>query len=184
MANDGPNQAILEDVQIAFRNFAGKEGQYNREGDRNFAVLLNPETAEAMVKDGWNVKYLKPREEGDTEQAYLSVAVNYKGPRPPRIVMITSKGRTPVPEEMVEVVDWVDIKQVDLILNPYSWSVNGKSGVKAYLKSLFVIIQEDYLELKYSDVPELGAGPDQVALESAERLAIEGGFIDAEIVED
>lgn len=176
MANDGPNQAILEDVQIAFRNFAGKEGQYNREGDRNFAVLLDNDTADAMAKDGWNVKHLKPREEGEVEQAYISVSVNFKGPRPPRVVMITSKGRTPLPEELVEFLDYADIKTVDIILNPYNWSVSGKSGVKAYLKSMYVIIQEDYLELKYNQVPELGAAP--------EPLAIEGGFVDAEIVED
>ncbi len=167
---------VMEDVQIIFRNFAGKEGQYNREGDRNFAVLLDPETADAMAKDGWNVKYLRAREEGDVEQPYISVSVNFKGPRPPRVVMITSKGRTPLPEELVEFLDYADIKQVDVILNPYSWSVQGKSGVKAYLKSLFVIIQEDYLELKYNEVPEIGAAPEQ--------LAIEGGFVDAEIVEE
>lgn len=34
------NTILLEDVRIIFRNFAGREGMYNREGDRNFAVLL------------------------------------------------------------------------------------------------------------------------------------------------
>ncbi len=175
MANE-LGQAILENVQITFRNFAGKEGQYNREGDRNFAVLLDEETAAAMEKDGWNIKRLRPREEGDVEQAYLSVSVNFKGPRPPRVVMITSKGRTPLTEDLVEFLDYADIKQVDVILNPYSWSVNGKSGVKAYLKSLFVIIQEDYLELKYSEVPELGASPEPLAIESGD--IIEGEVVD------
>ncbi len=35
-AND--NTVLMEGVRIIFRNFSGKEGQYNREGDRNFAV--------------------------------------------------------------------------------------------------------------------------------------------------
>lgn len=142
----------MEGMRLIFRNFAGKEGQYNREGDRNFAVLLDSDVAEAMAKDGWNVKWLKAREEGDEEQPYLTVSVNFKGGRPPMIYMITSRGRTVLGEDEVGLLDWAEFKNVDLIVNPYEWVVNGKSGVKAYLKSLYVTIEEDPLELKYSGV--------------------------------
>ena len=97
-AND--KNVVMENVRIIFRNFSGKEGQYNREGDRNFAVLLDDKTAEQMAKDGWNVKVLKAREEGDEDQPYLTVAVNFKG-RPPRVVMVTSRGRTNLGEDEV-----------------------------------------------------------------------------------
>lgn len=152
MATD--NTVTMEGVRIIFRNFAGKEGMYNREGDRNFAVLLDDAVAEAMAKDGWNIKWLKARDEGDDEQAYLSVSVNFKG-RPPRIVMITSRGRTNLGEDEVDVLDWADIMNVDLIVRPYEWAVNGKTGIKAYLQSIFVTIQEDELELKYADLDEV-----------------------------
>jgi hypothetical protein len=148
------NSVVMEGVRIIFRNFAGKEGKYNREGDRNFGVLLDDDVAEAMAKDGWNVKWLKPRDEDDKEQAYLTVAVNFKG-RPPRVVMVTSRGRTPLGEEDVEVLDWADISNVDMIVRPYEWAVNGKTGIKAYLKSIFVTINEDELELKYADVDQI-----------------------------
>lgn len=72
------DSVVMEGVRIIFRNFAGKEGMYNREGDRNFGVLLDDDVAEAMAKDGWNVKWLKARDEDEEEQAYLSVAVNFK----------------------------------------------------------------------------------------------------------
>lgn len=153
-----PKSVLMEGVRIVFRNFKGAEGMYNREGDRNFAVLLDDDVAEDLNKQGWNVKWLKPRDEEDEEQAYLSVSVNFKG-RPPRVVMISSRGRTDLDEESVEILDWVDIANVDLIINPYSWAVNGKTGVKAYLKSLFVTIDEDELELKYSDVQEASEVP-------------------------
>jgi hypothetical protein len=149
---------VMEGMRIIFRNFAGKEGQYNREGDRNFAVLLDDEVAEAMLSDGWNVKRLKVREEGDTPQAYLSVSVNFKG-RPPRIVMITSRGRTNLGEDEIELLDWADMRNVDMIIRPYEWAVNGKTGIKAYLQSIYVTIEEDALELKYADIEDLNNLP-------------------------
>lgn len=149
------NTVLMEGVTIIFRNFSGKEGQYNREGDRNFAVLLDEKTAQEMAEDNWNVKVLKPREddeEGTIPQAYLPVSVNFKG-RPPRIVLITSRGRTNLDEESVETLDWVDIINVDLIVRPYEWTVSDKSGIKAYLQSMYITIEEDPLEQKYADLP-------------------------------
>jgi hypothetical protein len=147
------NTVMMEGVRIIFRNFAGKEGQYNREGDRNFAVLLDETVATAMTEDGWNIKWLKPRDDDEepSAQAYLPVSVNFKG-RPPRIVLITSRGRTNLDEDSVEMLDWVDILNIDLIVRPYEWTVNGKSGIKAYLQSIYVTIEEDPLEIKYSEL--------------------------------
>jgi hypothetical protein len=117
-------------------------------------VLLDEKTADMMAADGWNVKMLKPRDDDGEEtapQAYLPVAVNFRG-RPPRIVMITSRNRTTLDESQVETLDWVDILNVDLIVRPYEWTVNGKSGIKAYLQSMYITIEEDPLEAKYSEL--------------------------------
>lgn len=145
---------MIEDARIIFRNFTGREDKYNREGDRNFAVVLPPDIAEQMLQDGWNVRYLDPREEDDDPTPYISVAVNYNN-RPPRVVLLTSTTRTQLDEKSVEVLDWSDIRTADLIARGYDWTVNGKSGTKAYLQSLFVTIEEDALERKYAvhDVP-------------------------------
>lgn len=152
MARNDKNK-ILEDVVIAFRNFAGKEDTYNREGDRNFAILLDDDQAEEMLRDGWNVKHLKARDDEETPQAYIQVAVSYKN-RPPKIGMVTSKGLTYLGEGEVEMLDWVDIETADVTLNPYEWAVNGKTGVKAYVQSLFIKIEEDYLQLKWTNYVE------------------------------
>lgn len=165
MAKNKMTSATLEDVRIMFRNFSGKEGQFNREGDRNFAVALDPDTAGEMARDGWNIKQLKAREEGDIPQDYMQVKVNFGG-RPPKVVMITSRGRTSLGEGEVDILDWVDIEKVDMIINPYEWTVSGKSGIKAYLQSIFITIREDELDLKYADVPEIQSG--QKALTSGD----------------
>lgn len=147
---------IMEDARIVFRNFAGKEGKYNREGDRNFCILLDENLAEQMDQDGWNVRALKAREEGDPDQPYLQVSVGFKG-RPPNIVLVTSRGRTSLSEDECEILDWADIQMVDLSVRPYEWEVNGKSGIKAYLNSIFVTIHEDALDLKYADLEDIPA---------------------------
>ena len=100
---------IIEDAQLVFRNFAGKEGKYNAEGDRNFCVILDEDAAEQMVRDGWNIKALRSREEGDPEKPYVQVSVGFKF-RPPKLVMVTSKGRTDLTEEELELFDFVESK--------------------------------------------------------------------------
>jgi hypothetical protein len=174
----------FEGARILFRNFAGKEGKYNAEGDRNFALVLDQADADQMERDGWNVKYLRAREEGDQPQAYVQVSVSYKN-RPPRVVIITSRGRTNVPEDMLDILDWADIANVDLIINPYSWAVSGKTGIKAYLKTIFITIAEDELEQKYSDVPEIESAQG-ILSNSGTQLELEAGddpnIEDAEIV--
>lgn len=145
-------QIMVEDARIAFRNFEGREDQYNRAGNRNFAILLPPDLADKLARSGWNVKTLKAREDGDEEQPYIQVNVGYKV-APPTIVMITSKNRTFLGEDEVMMLDSADIKTVDLIFTPYHWSMpNGSSGIKAYLKKMFVTLEEDALDLKYADI--------------------------------
>lgn len=146
----------IRGARLIFRNFSGKKGTYNAEGDRNFCVILPPETADELLEKGWNVKEL-PAKEDDPDSLpipYIRVSVNYDGYRPPKITLINSKGKTPITEDDVSLLDWAEISNVDLILNPYHWEVNGKTGIKAYLKTLFVEIYEDELELEYANIED------------------------------
>jgi hypothetical protein len=140
---------LFENAQIAFRNFRGVEGPYNREGDRNFCIILEPAIADDMARDGWNIKTLKP-DENNFEQPYIEVKVGFKA-FPPMITMIgeTSKRRTQLDEGLCGILDDVDIVMVDLMIRPYDWEVNDKTGRKAYLKTMYVTIFEDPLMLKY-----------------------------------
>lgn len=144
---------IIEDARIGFRNFSGKEGKYNPAGRRNFCVFLDSKIAEELIGDGWNIRYLEPRDPDDDKQAYLQVAVNFSN-IPPKIIVITSKNKTTLEESTVNMLDWAEIENVDLIIRPYNWDVNGKSGVKAYIKSMYVTLVEDEFEKKYRDVPD------------------------------
>lgn len=146
----------MEDIPgsaIRFKNFSGEEGQYNQKGKRNFCVLLDDDLAHQMEDDGWNVKWLRPREEEDAPQAYIQVSVAFE-PIPCKVVLVTSRGKTLLTEETVNILDFAEIVKVDLAMRPYNWTVNGRSGVKCYVKTMFVTIQEDEFEDKYYDVPD------------------------------
>lgn len=141
---------MVEDARIIYRNFAGREGPYNAAGVRSFAVVLDDKTADEMLKDGWNVKWPRPDDDGNIGNPFISVAVRFDF-FPPRVVMMTTRARTSLDEATVEVLDWANIEKVDLICRGSVWSTpDGKGGIKAYLKSLFVTIDEDYLERKYA----------------------------------
>lgn len=141
----------IEDAQLIYRNFAGREGLFNAEGDRNFSVLLDEDTANRMLEDGWNVRELKPRDGEERGAPILQVSVSFKR-KPPEIYLVSRNRRTKLTEDMVELLDAIDYSLVDLIVNPYPWSVGGKSGIKAYLKKMFVTVREDDLDRKYENV--------------------------------
>lgn len=141
---------LFENCRIIFRNFEGKQSQYNRAGDRNFCVVIEDnEVAKKLADDGWNIKHLAPLDEGGEETAYLPVAVSFTN-QPPTVVLLSSRGRTHLDESTIDILDYAEIENIDLIVNPYNWEVNGKSGVKAYVKSMYVTIHEDPLAKKYA----------------------------------
>lgn len=146
----------IEDARIFKTNFTGREGIYNRPGSKNFLVALDPQDAKQMDADGWNVKWPKPGEE-DEKDPFISVQLGYSGGRPPLVVMITSSGRKTLNEKEVEILDSLDLGTVDLICNASHWENSTGSGIKAYLKTMFVTIEEDALMRKYG-MSDIGVG--------------------------
>lgn len=151
MAKRATDYINIEGARIGFRNFSGKEGQFNPQGNRNFVIFLDTPLALQLQEEGWNVRWLDPREEGEEKQAILQVKVQFSY-YPPKIILVGSDGlaKSELDEKGVDILDWADIENVDLTIRPYEWNVRGKSGIKAYLKTMYVKIQEDPWESKYN----------------------------------
>ena len=137
---------FVEDATIIFKNFAGRPGPYNQAGDRNFALKIDdPETAQQMREDGWNVKIKPPREEGDAPFCYLPVSVVFPTPErnfPMKIVQFTKNGPIELNEETAGNLDMARFANCKVAIRPYHWTTATGSGVKAYLRTMHVVLEE------------------------------------------
>lgn len=141
----------IDDAKIVYRNFSGVASKYNREGDRNFAVVIeDQDIADALVNEGWNVKIKPPREDGDAPFMYLPVKVKFTD-RGPTVYLKTGNATNRLDEESINCLDNIDILAVDLDLRPYDWEVNGKMGRSAYLQSIYVTQRVDRFAERYSE---------------------------------
>lgn len=144
----------IDEARIIYRNFTGAPSKFNREGDRNFAVVIeDQDIAEALTEKGWNVKIKPPREEGDEPFMFLPVKVKFND-RGPRVYLQNSLGgrnRVTLDEDTVGILDNVDITNVDLDIRPYDWDVQGKTGRTAYLQSICVTQEVDRFLDRYAE---------------------------------
>ncbi len=152
----------IENAKIIFRNFKGEGSKYNRPGAKNFCVIIDAETANDLKRNGWNIRTLPARDESEEEVHYLQVSVSFDN-IPPKVFLISGKNKTLLDADTINVLDYAEIRNVDLIIRPYNWEIPGKDetkcGVKAYLKTMYVTIFEDEFAGKYSEFDDPGDIP-------------------------
>lgn len=161
----------INDARIIFRNFRGEGSKFNKEGDRNFALVIaggtlddgkrvmelnSEEMADALMNDtnrfgvGWNVKIKAPREEGDTPFIYLPVKVKFND-RGPSVYLKSGRNQIKLSEETVSMLDDIDILSVDMDIRPYDDEISGKPFRSAYLQSIFVTQEIDRFASRFAE---------------------------------
>lgn len=139
----------IENARILFRNFSGRATEFNREGDRNFHVIIDDESVALKLKEeGWNIR-VRQTSDDDEPMYHMQVTVRFDN-IPPNVYLVTRRNKTRLDASTVGTIDTADITNVDLEIRPYPWSVNNKSGIKAYLKTMYVTIEEDSFAEKYA----------------------------------
>jgi len=140
----------IENARIIYRNFQGVATKFNREGDRNFAVIIpDEEIKDELVARGWNVKIKPPRDDDDSIFMFLPIKVKFNG-RGPAVYLKSGEKVTRLDEESIGVLDEIDILNVSLDIRPYDWDVNGKTGRTAYLLAINVIQNIDRFGSEYA----------------------------------
>lgn len=152
----------IDDCRIIYRNFSGLPSQYNREGDRNFAVIIpDQEMADALVADGWRVRVKPPRDEEDEPFIFMPVKVKFNN-HGPMVYLETAGCVNRLDAESVGCLDDVGIRQVDLDIRPFDWVAGEgtpaeKRGRAAYLQSIRVVQEIDRFAAQYAE----GEGPEE-----------------------
>ena len=93
----------LDNCRIRFRNFSGRQTEFNREGDRNFELVIpDMEMAELLQNEkneygvGWNIR-IKESEDGDP---YIGMKVKVKfNDWSPKIFVRSGTARRKLTEE-------------------------------------------------------------------------------------
>ena len=139
----------IDDARIIFRNFSGEAGQYNREGDRNFALVIpTQEIADELTHEGWNVRVRESRDPDGEPYMYLPVKVKFND-RGPNVYLKSGKSINRLDESTVGMLDDIDILSVDMDIRPFDWDINGKTGRTAYLQSMDVTQNIDRFAARY-----------------------------------
>ena len=134
----------INEARILWPNFEGRGDRFNKQGDRNFHLLIpTQDIANDLMNnknefgDGWNVK-IKTREEGEAPFMHMMVKVKFNG-RGPNVYLVSGNKKVRLNEDTIKCLDDIDILSVDLDVRPYDGKMaNGQTFRTAYLSAMRV----------------------------------------------
>lgn len=144
------NNLIIENAEVIFANFSGKEGKYNREGNRCFSVMVpDTELAMRLKDDGWNIK--ERLENGEpTGKYYINgVNINYDYYIKPIIVYVSNGNEITLTEELLDgkiaaELDGRGAERFDISIRPKPWKRGDGTigGIKGYVDEMRIVAKK------------------------------------------
>lgn len=154
--NERVPNIVINNARLIFCNFSGAPEKYSRNPGRHFGVVIDdPEQAAALAEEGWNVKTFIPKHQEEGENIvihFIDVKISFDVV-PPTIKLVTNNKPVAIGEEELDTLDNVRINSAKVAIRPYCWEVDGKSGIKGYLKTLYLEIERDEFAYLYDDEP-------------------------------
>jgi len=162
MSENGRSSNWIEDLEIenakvkwAFSHFDGRADTFNDAGDHNFTLIIDDESeARRLMEEGWNIRVLEPREEGDPVEHLLKVKISYRY-EPPKIYLIKGQRKFRADETDLSDISRATCLKLDVIIQPSPWVHGRESGVSAYAKEMYATVKESRFSQVYADFEEV-----------------------------
>lgn len=146
------NNINIEGANIIWKNFSGERDRFNP-GKRGFSVVIDDAVmADELKQEGWNVKERPLQEGADASEQEWTLPVKLNMNRYTQVWLIVGNHKTLLNEDTVAQLDVVDIVDCDLSIRPYEWEMSGRTGITAYVDSMYVTIRENKFAEKYADL--------------------------------
>ena len=146
------NNINIEGATIIWKNFSGERDKFNP-GKRGFSVVIDDAVmADELKQEGWTVKERPLQEGADPSEQEWTLPVKLNMNRYTQVWLIVGNHKTLLNEDTVAQLDVVDIVNCDISIRPYEWEMSGRTGITAYVDSMYVTIRENKFAEKYADL--------------------------------
>ena len=146
------NNINIEGANIIWKNFSGERDKFNP-GKRGFSVVIDDAVmADELRQEGWNIKERPLQEGADPSEQEWTLPVKLNMNRYTQVWLIVGNHKTLLDEDTVAQLDVVDFVDCDLSIRPYEWEMSGRTGITAYVDSMYVTIRENKFAEKYADL--------------------------------
>lgn len=146
------NSINIEGASIIWKNFSGERDRFNP-GKRGFSVVIDDAVmADELRNEGWNIKERPLQEGADPSEQEWTLPVKLNMNRYTQVWLIVGNHKTLLDENTVAQLDVVDIIDCDISIRPYEWEMSGRTGITAYVDSMYVTIRENKFAEKYADL--------------------------------
>lgn len=153
---------VVKNACIMFTNFAGEKDRFNM-GKPQFNLVLTEEAARDLQADGWNVRIMPAREEGEspTYMTNINVAFSDDGRRNPTIKLYSSLDGKRVcrrlSAETIGILDDIRLERINLRIGSFNYD-GDKYTMKGYLHELQAVqkaeqtsFDDDYADYQDND---------------------------------